>query len=126
MFGSDEHPARPGEGRLLSAVEISNSPGRCRFHAAEPVEANSSNPRPSGRPWATRDAEKVPTAPLPNVAVNVATSSFSTGATSSLTAALVWPYVTPIGTGRSLIKVAKAAPPTSVIGPQTNSLRSIR
>ena len=74
-----------------SSAEIWNSPARCRSQAAEPLEANNSKPSPSGRLCATRDAENVPTAPFSNVAVNVATSSFSTGASSSLTAPLVWP-----------------------------------
>ena len=75
-----------------------------------------------------RDArrEYVPTAPLSNLAVKVATSSFSTAANSLLTAPLVWPYVTPTGTGRWAIKVVNAAPLTSVIGPQMNSDKSSR
>jgi hypothetical protein len=40
---------------------------------------------------APRNAEKVPTAPLVNLAAKVAMSSFPTGANSSPTAALVWP-----------------------------------
>ena len=58
---------------------------------ADPPVPNNSNPSPSGRLCATRDAEKVAAAPPAKVAVKVAMSSFSTGAFWSLTAPLVWP-----------------------------------
>ena len=66
VFRPDQHP--PGTGDVAADIvggdlELA---GRCRFHDAEPFEAKSSKPRPSGRLWATRDAEKVPTAPLSN------------------------------------------------------------
>jgi len=51
----------------------------------------------------------VPAAPPANVAVNVATSSFSTGSRVSLTGTPpAWPTATPKGTGRSGIAVLRA------------------
>ena len=59
------------------------------------------------------------------MAVNVATSSFSTGSRLSDSAAFAWPTTLPSGSARSGITVANTAPRTAVTGPQTNSAVSI-
>ena len=84
--------------------------------------------RELGSPQATREQEKVPTAPLAKCAVKVATSSFSTGsyvAFAELSRAV--PRVTcPAATGRSLMEVVMAAPETETMGPQMSSAVSMR
>jgi len=117
------YPAVPcGE----DASATRNSPARSRSNVAAPPLAKTSKPSAFGWPYATRDTENVPAAPDANVAVNVATSSFSTGSKVSLSSVAAWPMAVPSGSARSWITVASTAPRTAVIGPPTNSARSVR
>ena len=78
MLGSDDHPSLTVQ-RAAVFPSLDTATRRGHPDPTPPIrDANNSKPRPSGSSWATREAENVPTAPLSNVAVNVATSSFST------------------------------------------------
>ncbi len=69
--------------------------------------------------------EKDPVRPDAKRAVNMAVSSFSTSATSSLTGAAPCPTTAPRGSGRLGIRVDSAPPDTATIGPQRYSAASI-
>ena len=68
-----------------------NSAGRSMSHFAAPVSAKRSKASELAWPGATREMEKVPTAPEAKWAVKVATSSFSTGSLTSVSSARAWP-----------------------------------
>ena len=84
-------PPRPA-GEVVSSTVI--SPQRARSHAARPFVPSTSTMNEFGRPQATREHEKVPTAPEAKRPVKVATSSFSTSSMAAPSPADAVPLVT--------------------------------